>query len=160
MNLRTINVVIKREYLNRVKKKSFLVTTFVVPILMAALCVVPILVMMGSKEKTKTVAVVDQSGLVMPYLENTETIHYVDMSSHDLESIKSDLSGLGLDAVLGVSELNVEEKSFSATLTSLKPLGIKMTEIWHWYLYLVILSAVVVILVSILYIPLLKKKKN
>jgi hypothetical protein len=40
------------------------------------------------------------------------------------------------------------------------PLGIKMTEIWHWYLYLVILSAVVVILVSILYIPLLKKKKN
>ncbi|MBQ7223111.1 MAG: YwaF family protein [Erysipelotrichaceae bacterium] len=40
------------------------------------------------------------------------------------------------------------------------PLGIKMTEIWHWYLYLVILSAVVVILVSILYIPLLRKKKN
>ena len=39
------------------------------------------------------------------------------------------------------------------------PLGIKMTEIWHWYLYLVILAVVATALVVLLYIPLLKKKK-
>ena len=50
MNLHMIGVVIRREYLNRVKKKSFLITTFVVPVLMAALCVVPMLLMMTSKE--------------------------------------------------------------------------------------------------------------
>ena len=32
MNLRIIKTVISREYMTRVKKKSFLVTTFVVPI--------------------------------------------------------------------------------------------------------------------------------
>ena len=50
MNLKNIGIIIRREYLNRVKKKSFLITTFVVPILMAALCLVPMLLMMTSKE--------------------------------------------------------------------------------------------------------------
>ena len=38
MNMRTVGVVISREYMTRVKKKSFLVITFVVPLLFAALC--------------------------------------------------------------------------------------------------------------------------
>ena len=46
MRFRNIGIVIRREYLNRVKKKSFLVTTFVVPILMAALVIVPMVLMM------------------------------------------------------------------------------------------------------------------
>ena len=48
MNLHTIGIIIRREYLTRVKKKSFLVTTFVVPVLMAALCVVPMLLMLNT----------------------------------------------------------------------------------------------------------------
>ena len=46
MNLRIIKTVIAREYLTRVKKKSFLVTTFVVPILFAAMMVVGIVVVL------------------------------------------------------------------------------------------------------------------
>lgn len=37
MNLHIVNIIIKREYLTRVKKKSFIITTFLVPILFAAL---------------------------------------------------------------------------------------------------------------------------
>ena len=33
MNANTIGIIIRREYLNRVKKKSFLILTFVAPIL-------------------------------------------------------------------------------------------------------------------------------
>ena len=40
------------------------------------------------------------------------------------------------------------------------PLGIKMTELWHWYLYIAILAVVVIVLVVLLYIPLLKKNKE
>lgn len=127
MNFKTIGIIIRREYLNRVKKKSFLVTTFVVPVLMAALCIVPIALMMTSKEKVKKIAVVDKSGIVLPVLEDTETIDYVDFSDFELDSIKAGMSLKGLDAVLGISELNEEEKSLTADLTSLKPLGIEMT---------------------------------
>ena len=128
MNLHTIGIIIKREYSTRVKKKSFLITTFVVPIMMAALCVVPILLMMNSKEDTKSVAVVDRSGMVMPYLESNEVIRYVDMSDTPLDSVKAHLSEYNLDAVLGISPINAE-KSVSADFTSLKPIGMTTTEL-------------------------------
>lgn len=127
MNLKTINIIIKREYLNRVKKKSFLVTTFVVPILMAAVCIVPILVMLNSKEKTKTIAVVDQSGIVMPFMNNSETVVFKDCSSKTPEAAKASMEADGFDAVLSISALNEAEKTVTAELTSLKPFGMDMT---------------------------------
>ena len=130
MKLHTIGIVIRREYLNRVKKKSFLVTTFVVPILMAALCIVPVVLMMNSKEKTKKIAVVDQSGIVMPYLESNDVLAYTDLSTEPLDSVKANMAALGYDGVLHISEIN-EEKSVSADFTSQKPVGMSTTEMMN-----------------------------
>lgn len=127
MRLRNIGIVIRREYLNRVKKKSFLVTTFVVPILMAALVLVPVLLMMNSKEKTKKVAVVDRSGIVMPYLTDNEVLAYTDVSPENIDSVKAHMSDRGFDGVLFISEIN-EQKSVSADFTSLKPIGMSTSE--------------------------------
>ena len=128
MNLHTIGIIIRREYLTRVKKKSFLVTTFVVPVLMAALCVVPMLLMLNSKEETKTVAVVDRSGIVMPYMQSNEVLRYVDMSDMPLDSVKAHLKDYNLDAVLGISPIDAQ-KSVTADFTSLKPIGMTTTEL-------------------------------
>ena len=59
MNTRIIGLVISREYLTRVKKKSFLILTFLAPILVGAMCILPSLIMVYSKEDGKKVAVVD-----------------------------------------------------------------------------------------------------
>ena len=59
MDFKTIKVIIGREYFTRVKKKSFLITTFVVPILFAGLCILPSLLMLNTKEKSQNVGVVD-----------------------------------------------------------------------------------------------------
>lgn len=129
MNLHTVGIIVSREYLNKVKKKSFLVTTFVVPILMAALCVVPIVMMMTSKEKSKTVAVVDESSIVMPFLTDTEVLKYVDMTESGLDSAKALLGqDLGVDAVLGISALDRESKTVAASIVSKNPLGLSTTE--------------------------------
>ena len=128
MNLHTIGIIIRREYLTRVKKKSFLVTTFVVPVLMAALCVVPMLLMLNSKEETKTVAVVDRSGIVMPYMQSNEVLRYVDMSDMPLDSVKAHLKDYNLDAVLGITPIDAQ-KSVTADFTSLKPIGMTTTEL-------------------------------
>ncbi|MBO7547416.1 MAG: ABC transporter permease [Bacteroidales bacterium] len=125
MNLKNIGIIIRREYLNRVKKKSFLITTFVVPILMAALCLVPMLLMMTSKEKVKTIGVVDRSEIVLPYLEDTDTIDYTDCSAADPEALKATMAESGLDAVLVISALT-EDNLVTADLTSKKPLGMEM----------------------------------
>ena len=49
MNFKKIGIIIRREYLNRVKKKSFLIITFLAPILFAALILLPSLIMTFSK---------------------------------------------------------------------------------------------------------------
>lgn len=128
MNLKTIGIIIRREYLNKVKKKSFLVTTFLVPILVGGGTIALMAIMMTTKEQLKKIAVVDRSGIVMPLLEDSETTRFVDYRDFDIEKVKADMTTLGLDAVLSISEINPEQKSVSADITSLKPLGMEMSE--------------------------------
>ena len=66
MNLGKLGIVIRREYLNKVKKKSFLLITFGVPVLFAAMYVILILIMLKAKDEAKRVAVADASGIVLP----------------------------------------------------------------------------------------------
>ena len=75
MNIKKLGIIIQREYLNKVKKKSFLLITFLAPIVFAAICILPSLIMMGAKEEAKEVGVVDRSGIVLPYLESGDVIH-------------------------------------------------------------------------------------
>lgn len=128
MNANTIGIIIRREYLNRVKKKSFLVLTFVAPILFAALCILPSVIMMSGKEESKKLAVVDQSGIVMPLLVDNEAVDYEDCSAASADSLKANLETLGYDGVLVISALNEETRSVSADVYSYTPLGMNLTE--------------------------------
>ncbi len=127
MNLRTIRLIINREYMTRVRKKSFLLITFITPVLFAAMCFLPALIMMNTKEAAKKIAVVDQSGIVMPALTDSESMSVTDCSGIPLDSLKSGLSKLGYDAVLAISPID-STKSFSAEVYSVKPLGIDLAE--------------------------------
>lgn len=127
MKLSKIGIVIKREYLNRVKKKSFLVTTFVVPILLAALTIIPVVIMMNTKDKVKTIAVVDRSGIALPFLEDTSTLLFQDFSAMEADEVKSMMGDLGVDGVLSISALDTLQKSFTADLASPKPFGIEVS---------------------------------
>lgn len=133
MNLRTIGVIINREYSTRVKKKTFLLTTFLVPVLLALCGVIMGVVMVNVKEKTKTVGVVDESGIVMPYLKNSEQISFQDMSSEPLDTVKARLADLGLDGVLSVSKID-EQKDLQASFTSVKPVGMGVTATMSRYI--------------------------
>ena len=128
MNWKTIGIVISREYLNKVKKKSFIWTTLLVPILVAGLTIGVMVAMMNTKEKTKTIAVSDASGIVMPYLTDTDTIYYDDAGSLPLDSVKSNLGALGYDGVLAVGALDTVEKTVPADLYSPKPFGMELTD--------------------------------
>lgn len=129
MNMRIINLIIGREYKTRVKKKSFLVITFLGPILFAAMCILPTVIMMGAKEEAKTVAVVDKSGIVVPTLEDSKTIKFVDFSMLEVDTLKANMSDMGIDVVLSISALDEATKSVTAESFSEKPLGMETSEI-------------------------------
>ena len=125
MNLRIISTVISREYLTRVKKKSFLLLTFLAPVLFAALCILPSLIMLATKEKVQRIAVVDRSGIVLPYLTDSETARYTDYSAFDVDSVKAGLDDLGMDGMLVISPLDSATRSVSVQAYSRKPLGME-----------------------------------
>ena len=129
MNLHRINIIIGREYRNRVKKKSFLIVTFLVPVLFAALCMLPALIINGLHEESKTLGVVDESSVVMPYLQDSELVSYKDCTGRSVEELKAELGESDYDAILAISPLDTVARTVSADIFSLKPLGIELGEI-------------------------------
>ena len=124
MNFKKMWIVIQREYLNKVKKKSFLLITFLAPVLFAAICILPSFIMMGTKEAAKQVGVVDRSGIVLPYLESNKVLQYKDLGADaDIDALKADLGKAGVDILLTVSAVDPESKTVQAATYSEKPLG-------------------------------------
>ena len=128
MKMRNIKTIISREYLIRVKKKSFLITTFLVPVLFAALCILPSVIMLMAKEKGKEIAVVDQSGIVMPYLTDNKSVEYIDHSDKTVEDKKAFVNEYGVDALVIISPIDSATNSVNVASYSEKPLSIDLTE--------------------------------
>lgn len=122
MDLRSISVVISKEYTTRVRKKSFLITTFLVPVLFAAVCCIPALIMLFSKDEGKVIAVIDKSEIVMPVLESNSEIQWADCSNCSLDSLKADFDNLPYAAIVHISPINAD-RSVDVTTYAVKPLG-------------------------------------
>ena len=71
-----ISIIIQREFNERVRKKSFIITTLLMPLLMIGLMAAPALIMQFSRGDEKVIAVIDDSGLVAPKLESDEEIRF------------------------------------------------------------------------------------
>src|SRR5436190_24016614 len=73
-----ILLIIQREYLSRVKKKSFIVMTFLVPILFIGMFVLVGYLVAKQNElgDLKKIEVVDESGLFAGKLRNNGTLQY------------------------------------------------------------------------------------
>jgi ABC-2 type transport system permease protein len=83
-------VVLQREYLTRVKKKSFIITTLIMPLLMVVLMFAPALLMNVGKD-AKTFIVVDQTGLYSKAFASDSKNSYVFMqdTAFARDSLKS-----------------------------------------------------------------------
>ena len=69
-------IIIQREFNERVRKKSFIITTLLMPVLMIALMASPALIMKYSQGDEKVIAVIDESGLIASELKNSEEIAF------------------------------------------------------------------------------------
>ena len=128
MNLKKLGIIIQREYLNKVKKKSFLLTTFGVPILIAGIYAVMLFVMLKAEGDSKRIAVIDNSGIVMEKLEDTKLITFTQLSETDPEAVKNRLGEYDADILLYISPLDSATKSVTATTYADKPMGMETAE--------------------------------
>ena len=70
-------IIISREFNERVRKKSFIISTILMPVFMIAMMVAPSLIMFYAKGDVKYVAVVDQSGIIAERLPSDEDVEFV-----------------------------------------------------------------------------------
>ena len=109
-----LKLIISREYLSRVKRKSFIISTILVPILMIGLSAAPALVMMLSTPESRIVAVIDESGDVAGRLSDNGEGHFIEASA-PLDSLRSDEA---YDAILVLGADVVKRPGQSITLYS------------------------------------------
>lgn len=78
--MRKIQLIIAREFMERVRKKSFIIATLLTPLLTVGLMIAPTLFMLYGTSDQKQVVVVDRSGLVADKLSPTSEVMFVDQS--------------------------------------------------------------------------------
>ncbi len=69
-----IKIIIAREFNERVRKKSFIITTLLMPMLMLLLMAAPSLVMLFATGEQKEILVIDESHIIAPKLESNEEL--------------------------------------------------------------------------------------
>ena len=69
-------LIIKREYLVRVRKRSFIIMTILGPLLMAGIIILPTYLAMQGHEK-RTIALYEENIFFSSKLEDTDNLHFV-----------------------------------------------------------------------------------
>lgn len=114
-----LNLIISREYLERVKRKSFIITTILVPVLMIAAMAAPALIMALSGPEKKTVVVVDNTGQILPMLHGNDEIQFVN-GDKPLDQLRSNEDN---EAILVIGENAIENPSKGITLLTRGSIG-------------------------------------
>ena len=104
-----IGLIIKREYLTRVRKRSFLIMTFLGPILIAAIYVIPIMLALNASSDKMRIAVVDESHWFEDRFNDTKEHTFVLMPGQPIDSVKELVKSGVFDMALYVppTQLNI-----------------------------------------------------
>ena len=107
-----LSIIISREYLERVKRKSFIISTILMPILMVGMMVAPALIAMFSEPETQTIAVIDDTGVIAPMLQNDGSLTFKPFGA-GIDAAKADED---YDAILVIGREAVSEPKGNITL--------------------------------------------
>ncbi|WP_018479838.1 ABC transporter permease [Pontibacter roseus] len=99
-------LIIQREYLTRVRKKSFIIMTFLTPLLLAAFMVIPAWLATIS-DSDETVMVLDESGLFLDKLESKEDLKLIPVAG-SLDQAKTVYQETDYTALLHIPKLDLD----------------------------------------------------
>ena len=91
-----ISLVIRREFLERVKNKSFIITTILMPVFMLAMMAAPALIMMVAGSEERGITVIDETGTIGARLQSDKETHFTLLESTPLDSALADTEVAGV----------------------------------------------------------------
>jgi len=90
-----ILLIIQREFITRVRKKTFLLMTLLAPLLLAAVMIVPGL-LASMPEDDKSIIVLDEPSILAPEKGTSQfSLEYLNPNEFDLETGKKNFKGIG-----------------------------------------------------------------
>ena len=84
-----LKLIIEREFIAKVRNKSFIVMTFLSPLIMVGMGFLVYFLMKKNNEKVKEIVYIDNSGLFSKEdFKDSKTLHYLDFTSKGIEDTK------------------------------------------------------------------------
>lgn len=103
--MKKILLVIEREFLTRVRKKSFIIMTLLTPILFAALMIVPALIATMEDTNERHIAVIDDTGIFEGKIPETEYLKFSFLPDVEVDDLKDSFQESNYYAVLYIGKM-------------------------------------------------------
>jgi ABC-2 type transport system permease protein len=122
-----ISTIISREYLTRVRKKSFLIMSIIGPVLFAGLMIAPAWFAQMEDTEEKLIAVADSSHLFLGEFPETEYIKFEYLPDADIQKYKDNFYQSNYYAILYISKVVVNSPNAVFLYSDKSPnLGLQM----------------------------------
>lgn len=121
-----IGLVLTREYTTRVRKKSFIIMTILMPLLMACLFILPAYFMAQDDTKERTIAVYDGSSILLGQLESTDYTKFQFVPKEEYDRIKDKIKETNYYALLVIQPNLLTTNSVQLISTSNIAIDVKI----------------------------------
>lgn len=119
MNLQKLLLIIKREYLTRIRTKTFIISTILAPIIILGFILVPIYLATLKTEKIEQFSVVDYTHEIAPRLEKMNQQRYLNTRNNpNIDSLKNMVRNGKIEGYLIIDESVLEGRSNPELFTS------------------------------------------
>lgn len=111
--MKHLKIIIEREYLNKIRNKSFIIMTFVSPLIVVAFAlIIGFLTDVNSKSNAKDILILDESGLFSNTFSDTETIHYEYLKDKTLQEARAEVLATSKYGLLYIPKEETAQKAF------------------------------------------------
>lgn len=107
MDFNKILLVLKREYLTRVRTKSFILSTLLTPLAFIVMMGIVAYVSIADEEIEKTVGIIDETGVLYDKLIEQNSSRYLDVSDLSTDSVKTIVLNGDMDGYIILNEQNI-----------------------------------------------------
>ena len=104
--MKFLRIITQREYLNKIRNKSFIIMTFVSPLIMVAFVLLIGWLININKSEVKSIAIVDESGIFADTFLNTEEVNYQYLKDKNLVEAKKEVLEKGSYGLLYIPPKN------------------------------------------------------
>ncbi len=101
-------IIIKREYLTRVRSKAFILTTVLVPVGLIVLFAVPVILQLFDSDKTYKIGIKDESRVVFQELSRIDSTRYFDAGNRSVEELRQDVIDRNIEGFIVINQSDLE----------------------------------------------------